>query len=112
MKKMTVIVKKINLEAVLWIIALLYLFFINPYETQTFTLCPFSNLGIEYCPGCGLGRSISFLYHGDFIHSIKTHPLGIAALILILLRIFQLILQSIKNFQSQNRGTSWQTSMN
>jgi len=112
LKKLRNLFRIISLEAVLWTIALLYLFFINPYETQTFTLCPFHNLGIEYCPGCGLGRSISFLYHGDFIHSIKTHPLGIAALIMIILRIIQLIRQTIKNLQSQKRGASWQTSMN
>lgn len=112
MQRIKKIVRNISLEAVFWIIALLYLFFINPYEVQKFTLCPFHNLGIEYCPGCGLGRSISFLYHGDFFHSLKTHPLGIAAFILILLRIIQLIKQTIKNFQSQKRGTSWQTSMN
>lgn len=112
MKRLKEISRKISLEAVLWMIALLYLLFINPYATQEFTLCPFHNLGIEYCPGCGLGRSISFLYHGDFIHSLKTHPLGIAAFILILLRIIQLTRQTIKNFQSQKRGGSWQTSMN
>lgn len=112
MKKLKDIFKIISLEAMLWTIALLYLLFINPYQTQEFTFCPFHNLGIEYCPGCGLGRSISFLYHGDFIHSLKTHPLGIAAFIVILFRIIQLTRQSIKNFQSQKRGASWQTSMN
>lgn len=112
MKKIKYIIGNISIEAVLWTIALLYLLFINPYEVQKFTLCPFHNMGIEYCPGCGLGRSISFLYHGDFIHSLKTHPLGIAAFILILLRIIQLTKQAIKNIKSQKRGDSWQTSMN
>lgn len=112
MKRLKKILSSISLEAVLWIAALLYLLFINPYEVQKFTLCPFHNMGIEYCPGCGLGRSISFLYHGDIAHSIKTHPLGFAALILILLRIIQLTKQTIKNIQQQKRGDSWQTSMN
>jgi hypothetical protein len=106
------ILKKINLEAVLWIFALLYLLLINPYEVQRFTLCPFHNLGIEQCPGCGIGRSISFLYQGDIARSIETHPLGIAALLLITLRIIQLTIQTIKNIQQQKRGGSWQTSMN
>jgi hypothetical protein len=112
MKRIKYIFGSISLEGVLWTIALLYLLFINPYEVQKFTLCPFHNMGIEYCPGCGLGRSISFLYHGDILHSIKTHPLGIAAFVLIILRIAQLTKQTIENFQQKKRGDSWQTSMN
>jgi hypothetical protein len=84
-------IKLIPLEAWMWIAGLIYLAFINPYEQQYFTFCPFHNLGIEFCPGCGLGRSISFFYHGDIINSLKTHPLGIAAFIVISHRIFSLI---------------------
>jgi hypothetical protein len=91
--------RNINFEAFLWFAALVYLFFINPYETQQFTFCPFHNAGIEFCPGCGLGRSISFFYHGEFYHSLKTHPLGIAAFILIGIRIYQLTKQTINNFK-------------
>jgi hypothetical protein len=84
-------VKTVPLEAWMWIASLLYLVFINPYQQQLFTFCPFHNLGIEWCPGCGLGRSIAFFYHGDFAASFRTHPLGIAAFIIISHRIFSLI---------------------
>ena len=107
MNRLKNIIEKISLEAVLWFAALAYLLFINPYEVQEFTFCPFHNMGIEYCPGCGLGRSISFLYNGDFTHSFQTHPLGIAAFFLILLRIIKLTKQTINNFQQQKRGASW-----
>jgi hypothetical protein len=40
--------------------------------------------------GCGLGRSISFIYHGDLMHSLEAHPLGLLALIVIGVRIIQL----------------------
>lgn len=83
--------KTIPLEAWMWIVALSYLVFINPYEPQVFSFCPFHNLGVDFCPGCGLGRSIAFFYHGDFLNSLKTHPLGIAAFIIISHRIFILI---------------------
>ncbi|MEW6702878.1 MAG: DUF2752 domain-containing protein [Bacteroidota bacterium] len=92
------ILRIVEWEAVLWLVGLIYLLFINPYEVQRFTLCPFHNLGITFCPGCGLGRSISFFYHGDLIHSIKTHPLGIAALILITVRTIRLSTKMFNNF--------------
>lgn len=94
------IIKIIEWEAIFWTAGLIYLFFVNPYQAQHFTLCPFHNLGITFCPGCGLGRSISFFYHADFFHSLKTHPLGIAAFILISFRIFKLSKNMIKNFNN------------
>lgn len=90
--------KIIEWEAVLWSIGLIYLLFINPYQPQQYTLCPFHNLGIDFCPGCGLGRSISLMYHGDFIHSLKSHPLGIIAFVLIASRIFGLTKKMIHNY--------------
>lgn len=83
-----------NSEALMWIIALSYLVFINPYEIQHFSLCLFNNLGIDFCPGCGLGRSISMIYHGDFYGSFIMHPLGFFALSVILYRIFSLFRKS------------------
>jgi hypothetical protein len=91
----------IEWEAVAWIFGLVYLLFINPYETQTFTLCPFHNLGIGFCPGCGLGRSISFFYHGDILHSIKTHPLGIIAFVIIFARIIKLSKKTFNNYHKK-----------
>lgn len=78
-------------EAVVWTFGLLYLAFIHsPGETH-FTVCPLANLGIDFCPGCGLGNSISYLFKGDFISSFVAHPLGIFALIVLTLRIFTII---------------------
>lgn len=90
-KKTLELIKRIDLEAFIWLMALLYLTFINPYEPKHLNLCLFSLAGIENCPGCGLGKSISLLFHGDFIASFQSHPLGIPAIILIIRRIFQLV---------------------
>ena len=70
---------------------LLFLVFIYHPGESHFTICPLANLGIEFCPGCGLGASISYLFRGDFILSIQSHPLGIFALIIITLRIISII---------------------
>jgi len=81
----------IGFEAAAWILGLSFLIFIHfPGETH-FTICPLANLGIDFCPGCGLGNSISYLFRGDLISSFHSHPLGIFALIVIVLRIISII---------------------
>ncbi len=92
------LIRIIEWEAVLWFAGLVYLLFINPYQVQQFTFCPFHNLGIDFCPGCGLGRSISFFYHGNIAASIQTHPLGIIAFFLISFRIKELTQRMIYNY--------------
>jgi len=87
--------KKYDFEALFWLVAMLYLTFINPYAPKHLDFCLFSLLGIENCPGCGLGKSISMLFHGDFVASFNAHPLGIPAIILILKRIYKLIKNKI-----------------
>ena len=83
-------IRKINLEALAWITGLLYLAFINPASTHHFSFCFFKFLGFDYCPGCGLGLSISYLLHGDFASSFQAHPLGSVALVILTYRIFSL----------------------
>jgi hypothetical protein len=83
--------KTVGFEALVWILGLLYLALIySPGETH-FTICPLANLGLDFCPGCGLGHSISYLFRGDFTSSFHSHPLGIFALIIIVSRIISLI---------------------
>ncbi|MCL6099134.1 MAG: DUF2752 domain-containing protein [Bacteroidetes bacterium] len=105
MKKLIPTLKLVEWEAVLWLVGLIYLLFINPYQPQHYTLCPFKNMGITFCPGCGLGRSISLFYHGDLIHSIKAHPLGILAFILIVARTTKLFIKMYFNFHKTKEVT-------
>lgn len=79
-----------NVELIFWISGLIYLALIVP-EQNHFSFCPFKNAGISWCPGCGLGKSISMIFHLNFIQSFKVHPLGVFALTMIFLRIIQLI---------------------
>ena len=81
----------IGFEGFIWIAALFYFaFFINPFETH-FTICPLANAGFEHCPGCGLGNSISLLFHGNFVESFNAHVLGIPAFLIIFHRIYSII---------------------
>jgi hypothetical protein len=81
--------KSFPLELVFWVLALVLLATANPHEHH-FSLCPLANLGIDWCPGCGLGRSISALFHGEIKESITFHWFGIPALMIIVYRIYTL----------------------
>jgi hypothetical protein len=81
----------IGIEPLVWIAAFVFLAIHNPYTQGEFSFCPLKALGFRYCPGCGLGRSISFLLHGDIFASFHTHILGVPATIILLLRTFTLL---------------------
>ena len=88
-----------NIELMFWVTSLILLAMMHPQADVHFSLCFFKFLGLSFCPGCGLGHSISFLFHGDITSSIHAHPLGIFALIIIVIRIFKLsflLLKTIK----------------
>jgi len=97
-KKVRRIWKLIGFEALVWILGLFYLAFINSPDATHFTVCPLANLGIGFCPGCGLGNSISYLIRGELISSIHTHPLGIFALIIITARIISIIYNNRRRY--------------
>jgi hypothetical protein len=78
-----------NLEAFIWIAALLTLAFSSPIET-CYSLCPLANMGFDWCPGCGLGTSITWLFRGEIMNSWHAHPLGIPAVIIISVRIISI----------------------
>lgn len=92
-------IRKIPWELVFWIGAIIGIFLIDPYGPHHFSLCPLDNLGVTWCPGCGLGRSMSLLSKGDFKASWSMHPLAMFAFATISYRIIQLIrnLNIIKN---------------
>ncbi len=91
-KKMNKIKEYLSFELFFWIIVLIYLASINP-NVSHFSFCLFKQLGISWCPGCGIGRSISHLLHGDIIKSINNHIFGTFALLIIVYRILQLIIK-------------------
>lgn len=87
---------RIPYEALIWCAGLLALAISE--GTAHFTLCPLQNLGWDPCPGCGLGRSISLLFHGQVSASLKAHPLGIFAVIILSFRIVKLTKHYLRNY--------------
>jgi len=92
----------IPVELIFWVAALTGLFLAEP-EVQKhmdhFTLCPLANLGMTWCPGCGIGRSITQLLHGNLEASLAFHWFGIPALVIILCRIWSLLAWHMKNYK-------------
>ena len=81
--------KSFPLELIFWILALVLLATADPHAHH-FTLCPLANLGLTWCPGCGFGRALSSLFHGEISASLAQHWFGIPGLLLIAYRIYQL----------------------
>jgi len=77
-------------ELIFWVASLALLGLMSPGSDPHFSLCIFRMLEINFCPGCGLGHSISYLFHGNIQASFSSHPLGIFAVIIILFRIYKL----------------------
>ncbi|TLX75291.1 DUF2752 domain-containing protein [Labilibacter sediminis] len=86
-----------HLEGFIWIAALLCLMISDPYESNHYSLCILKNNGFSFCPGCGLGHSISFLFRGNVTASFNSHPLGIFAIVILGHRIFKIFTNNLSS---------------
>jgi Protein of unknown function (DUF2752) len=83
--------KRKYFELFSWLFSLTALAVMQPTTDSHYSLCLFKMLGWQFCPGCGLGHSISWFFHGNVRASLSAHPLGIFAIFVILSRIFTLL---------------------
>jgi len=95
-------ISKLPVELICWVSALTLLYFSNPHAHH-FTLCPLENAGFDWCPGCGLGRSIALLMHGELEASLGMHWLGIPAFLVIIHRIYTLSKREYYIWTKHNR---------
>jgi hypothetical protein len=96
--KLLLLPKIIGLETAIWIGALLYLAILHSPAGTHFIICPINNLGFDFCPGCGLGNSISLIFQGEIYNSFLSHPLGLLALTVLIIRIIHLIKNNWSNY--------------
>jgi hypothetical protein len=82
--------RKFPFEAFFWFMALICLACVDPSTEHHFIICPLALAGLDWCPGCGLGRSIAYLFDRQIQNSLHVHPLGIFAVIVLSYRIIQL----------------------
>lgn len=59
------------------------------------SICPFKMLSGFPCPGCGITKSLVFLYAGDFVKSIYYHLFGPLTFLFCIVAIFVLSLELI-----------------
>jgi hypothetical protein len=59
---------------------------LDPFS-QAASICPIDRMGFDFCPGCGLGRSVAFAARGNLEASLQSHPLGLFAIVVIVARI-------------------------
>ncbi|HLF33779.1 MAG TPA: DUF2752 domain-containing protein [Cyclobacteriaceae bacterium] len=95
------------IEAFIWLTILIALLIYDPAYDRHMSLCIFNRLGIDICPGCGLGRSIAFLIQGDLRNSLAMHPLGMPACLILSSRVINLFHNFFKNNKTRNL---WQIS--
>jgi hypothetical protein len=89
-QRIQIVTRGVSLELILWMGGLIFLAAMNPAQSALLDLCLFKKLGLPFCPGCGLGHSVSWLLHGDVMRSLEVHPLGPAALLILSIRIITL----------------------
>lgn len=85
---------RIPIELIFWVLALVLLRNLD-FSAAHLSLCPLAQLGLDWCPGCGIGRSIALLLNGNVAQSFKMHWFGIPALVILLLRIVHLAQNSL-----------------
>ncbi|MCO6465182.1 MAG: DUF2752 domain-containing protein [Bradyrhizobiaceae bacterium] len=81
---------RLNREALFWVLALVVLVVLPPGSNEHFTFCVPSMLGIDVCPGCGIGQSIGYFLRGNVHESLHAHPLGAFAVIVLVARVLSL----------------------
>lgn len=87
-------------EAVIWTLGLVGLAVLGPTLEGHLTFCIPSWLGMDFCWGCGLGRSIGHAARGEFATSWEAHPLGMVTIGVLAGRIISLVYRS----QTTSRG--------
>jgi hypothetical protein len=81
-----------NTELILWLIALVFVWIMPTTPLQSF--CLFKQIGLTFCPGCGIGRAIHEVMHANWVASWHYHKLGLPALVMICWRILKLLNQT------------------
>ena len=96
------LIRRIGMEPILWVSALFVLCLLGPSSEPHLRFCPFALAGIDSCPGCGLGRSIAFLFRGELGASFQAHWFGLPATAILLTRSFSLGLRNWKRSSPQD----------
>lgn len=78
-----------HIEWVAFTTGLILMATLDPLSNET-SLCFLELLGIEFCPGEGLGHSIAWIFRGEFENAVSANLFGIPAVLILSLRILQI----------------------
>ena len=84
---------------------LIALAFMDP-ATAGSSFCVFDLAGIEFCPGDGLGHSISYTFRGNLKSAFEANFAGPFAVIILSLRILQVWINLFQNHKQKNRDNN------
>ena len=93
------------IEPVVWITALVLLFWMDTSRTGT-SFCLFKAMGFAHCPGCGIGHAIHEALHLRFAASFHEHVLGIPAVAILIYTIIKSIFTIKNNHSHESTRTS------
>lgn len=74
---------------------LLLMGLLDPFSSAD-SYCVIDRFGFSFCPGCGLGKSISHTFRGDLSASISAHPAGLFAILVIAGRVLSIFHRNYK----------------
>lgn len=80
---------KPHIEWIVFLLGLVLMATMDP-TVQGTSFCFFDFIGIEFCPGEGLGHSIAWLFRGDISNAFKANLFGPFAVIILSFRILQI----------------------
>ena len=81
-----------------------YLIMLSDSHIETSqSLCPFKLLTGLPCPGCGITKSIIFLYKGDIIKSLTYHIFGPLVILFCVVSVFVLMSEIITRKEYLNK---------
>ena len=93
--------QRFDLELFFLVASLLFLALSDPGK-EHFSLCIFKLSGFNHCPGCGLGHSITWFFHGELAKAYENHFFGIPAVLIMLHRIIQLVRKNLRKYNFKN----------
>lgn len=81
-------------EVAVFATGLFLLALMDPAAANGPSLCLFDQLGFSFCPGDGLGHSISYIFRGEFSSAMEANILGPFAILIISTRIIHLLIKN------------------
>lgn len=98
-----------HFEWMVFLVGLILLANLDPDSTKE-SWCLIDAIGFTYCPGEGLGHSISYFFRGDLFNALKMHLMGPIAVVVMGLRIGSIWYKLIKeklDLAENNYGKSF-----